>query len=390
MVSDKSRKSRERCPVAKRGGNGRESQEETGSKLDRGNSVERCPVEEAHRNINLVPPKSQKRLSEKEQADYREYRDGFLGYLLNMGKNPDKAEGYSGHTVYVTSQRTARFDRWLWDKKGHYHVPPSEEEAQEYMREIALRDDITESTKGKNLEALKHYSKWLTNRRGHDPWEFRWSFRSGGGNSGPRDFLTKEERQEIRQAALRMDGNPAYGEDDEEVSSEDTSWKYTSLFWTALDAGLRPIEVGRARTSWVDTENSVLRIPREESSKNEGNWTVGIQERTSDALERWLEERADKSRYDGTDRLWLTRHGNPYGSKGLSRLLRSLCDDADIPYEGREMSFYAIRHSVGTYMTKERDLAATKAQLRHRDVKTTMKYDQVPVEDRKEALEKMG
>jgi integrase len=54
------------------------------------------------------------------------------------------------------------------------------------------------------------------------------------------------------------------------------------------------------------------------------------------------------------------------------------------------MSFYAIRHSTGTYMTKERDLAATKAQLRHQSVKTTMKYDNVPVEDRQDALEKMG
>lgn len=54
------------------------------------------------------------------------------------------------------------------------------------------------------------------------------------------------------------------------------------------------------------------------------------------------------------------------------------------------MSWYTIRHSVGTYMTKERDLAATKAQLRHKNAKTTMKYDQVPVEDRQDALDRMG
>jgi hypothetical protein len=41
-------------------------------------------------------------------------------------------------------------------------------------------------------------------------------------------------------------------------------------------------------------------------------------------------------------------------------------------------------------MTKERDLAATKSQLRHKAPKTTMKYDQVPVEDRRDALDKMG
>jgi hypothetical protein len=41
-------------------------------------------------------------------------------------------------------------------------------------------------------------------------------------------------------------------------------------------------------------------------------------------------------------------------------------------------------------MTKERDLVATKSQLRHKSVKTTMKYDAAPVEDRKDALDKMG
>jgi len=54
------------------------------------------------------------------------------------------------------------------------------------------------------------------------------------------------------------------------------------------------------------------------------------------------------------------------------------------------MSWYSIRHSVGTYMTREEDLAAAQTQLRHKSRKTTMKYDQTPVEDRKDALDRMG
>ena len=54
------------------------------------------------------------------------------------------------------------------------------------------------------------------------------------------------------------------------------------------------------------------------------------------------------------------------------------------------MSWYAIRHSVGTYMTREEDLAAAKAQLRHKSVQTTMKYDAAPVEDRQDALKRMS
>ena len=37
------------------------------------------------------------------------------------------------------------------------------------------------------------------------------------------------------------------------------------------------------------------------------------------------------------------------------------------------MSWYTIRHSVGTYMTREEDLAAAQAQLRHTSEQTTMK-----------------
>ena len=54
------------------------------------------------------------------------------------------------------------------------------------------------------------------------------------------------------------------------------------------------------------------------------------------------------------------------------------------------MSWYTIRHSVGTHMTREEDLAAAQAQLRHQSPETTMKYDQTPVEDRRDALDRMG
>jgi integrase len=41
-------------------------------------------------------------------------------------------------------------------------------------------------------------------------------------------------------------------------------------------------------------------------------------------------------------------------------------------------------------MAREEGLAAAQAQLRHKSEQTTMKYDQAPIEDRKEALERMG
>lgn len=44
----------------------------------------------------------------------------------------------------------------------------------------------------------------------------------------------------------------------------------------------------------------------------------------------------------------------------------------------------------GTYMTREENLAAAAAQLRHKSTQTTMRYDNTPVEDRKDAFERMG
>jgi integrase len=52
-----------------------------------------------------------------------------------------------------------------------------------------------------------------------------------------------------------------------------------------------PVEVERARTSWVDTENRLIAIPARESAKNEEHWRVSITDRTADALNRWLVER---------------------------------------------------------------------------------------------------
>ena len=70
----------------------------------------------------------------------------------------------------------------------------------------------------------------------------------------------------------------------------------------------------RATTNWVDIDNAVLRIPKEESSKNTDNWIVGLQDRTADVLDRWLDHRDVCERYDDTDELWLTQRGNEHSS----------------------------------------------------------------------------
>jgi len=239
------------------------------------------------------------------------------------------------------------------------------------MDEVAYRD-VSTSTKGKTEEALIRYFNWLETRFNECSWDREQQFRSGG-EDNPRDYLTRRERRLIRETAFeRGDG-----------------WCTTSLVLTSLEAGLRPVEVNRAVVDWVDTTNMLLRIPKEDSSKNEDNWRVSLTSRTATALKHWLQERSEKTKYENRDELWLTREATTYSSRSLSRLIKKLCEEAGIELGGRSMTWYSIRHSLGTYMTAERDLKAAKDQLRHQSARTTMKYDQVPVEDRRDALEKI-
>jgi integrase len=254
--------------------------------------------------------------------------------------------------------------------------------------------------------------KWIAHERGGSEWDPEITFTDSDA-SNPRDYLTREERSKVQDAALEYGSIPTYSnmtpaerdrwkrhlaqrfeKPKSAVTPDDwkraNSWKIPSLVWTSLDAGLRPIEVERATVSWIDTDNKVLRIPKRESSKSYDNWTVSIRDRTASYLDRWLDERECYDKYDETDTVWLTRENNPYDSSALRYVIDKLCDIVGIDTEHREMSWYSIRHSVGTYMTREEDLAAAQAQLRHKSPETTMKYDQTPVEDRRDALDRMG
>jgi integrase len=150
--------------------------------------------------------------------------------------------------------------------------------------------------------------KWRHHQRGDEKWEPELSFSQPNHSTTPRDYLTRKERRQIRDAALEYTSVPSesniYGEERDrwraylaqrfekpksQITKDDweraNSWKYPTLVWVSLDAGLRPIEVKRARTSWVNLDNNILRIPQDESSKNDENWRRSLQERTVTMLD---------------------------------------------------------------------------------------------------------
>jgi len=362
--------------------------------------------------IKIVPQPSVEVLNERQLLDYRSQREDCLEWLLVMGKNPDKADGYAHQTVKNRAYRMDMFYRWVWDHEGRYTATVTHEHADAWLRHLA-RQDQSNVHKSNCRKAAQMLFKWRRFEHGLGEWDPQLSFSTDDSASNPRDYLTRDERSKIREAALEYGSIPAYNalsptardrwkaylaqrfeKPKSEVSPDDwnraNGWKIPSLVWASLDAGLRPIEVDRATVDWVDTDNNVFRIPKEESSKTTDNWITGLQDRTGDFLERWLQEREAYSLYDDTDALWLTRQGNTYQSSSLGYLLDRLCEIAGIQAENRDLSWYAIRHSTGTYMTREEDLAAAQSQLRHKNAETTMKYDQTPIEDRKNALDRMG
>lgn len=362
-------------------------------------------------DVPVVTEPASKYLNPRQLVDYRAEREACLSWLLAVGKQPGKGEGYALGTVKPRSYRMDMFYRWIWGQEEGYTTNITTDHANGWMRHLA-HSDASSTHKTNCQKAVKMLFKWNKHERGGSQWEPEISFSESSGTN-PRDYLSRDERSLIRDASLEYGSVPNYsnvtpqererwqrylaqrfGKSISEVTRDDwkraNSWKIPSLVWSSMDAGLRPVEVERATIGWFDAENEVLRIPKEDAAKSRDNWTVSILQKTATYLDRWLTERENYEKYDDREEIWLTRESNPYTSQSLRYLLHRLCEIADIEITHRQMSWYAIRHSVGTYMTREEDLSAAQSQLRHKSPRTTMKYDQTPPEDRQSALERMG
>lgn len=219
-------------------------------------------------------------LNERKLLDYAEYKRDLLQWLLNLGKDPSSAKGYARTTVQQVSYKTDWFYRWLWERNGTYTTTITPDDADDYMQELVYSDeDFSTSHLSSTQKCLQRLFKWQKHQRGATVvWEPEHTFSQD--LSQPRDYLTIEEREKIREAALDYGSIPSYtalspDERDEwkaylaqrfekpksDISEHDwdraNGWNIPSVVWTSLDAGLRPIEVGRATIRWIDTENKV-------------------------------------------------------------------------------------------------------------------------------------
>lgn len=344
------------------------------------------------------------RLNSRQQVDYQNHREEFIQWMLTLGKNSEQAIGYATSTTDRRAHGADKFYRWVWDKRN-YTLEVTHEDADDYCLELA-QSDTSDSHKTNTQKALRTLFRWKGNE-----WDSQINFTESSTMMAPREYLTEQERKKIREASLEHGTVPSPGHLDSEertewkkhlavrfrkpandVSYEDfrqaNGFEIPSLIYLSLDAGLRPSEVGEARISWFDSENGVFRVPSDGSVKNRDYWYVALSSRTVDMVSQWLEERKLYDKYHESDRLWLTREGEPHSSRTLGYLIEKLCDVAEIDTEHRDMSWYAIRHSTGTLMANERGLKAAAAQLRRKTLPT--RYDQAPVEDRQDVLNETG
>lgn len=362
--------------------------------------------------IVVIPEATEHYLNPRQLEDYRDHRVNLIKWLTHLGKDPEKAKGYAYDTARQRCYKIDQFYRWLWDYEDAYTLHATTAHADAYTKELVY-EDVSETHKAGIQKAIKTLFKYLNHERGRDiDWEPEIKFNNGGAQTHQvRDFLTEDERRKIKQAVLEYGAIPHYNsvtpeersrwnahlaqrfeKPKNEVTKQDwkraNGWKYPSIVYATMDAGFRPKEVGRAKVSWLDLENNLFRIPKEESTKNRENWHVAMSDRTGNILRKWLSERENYDKYRGEDALWLTKYGNPYGSESLNLLLQNLCEEAGIITENRDISWYSIRHSVGTQMSRDQGPAAVQQQLRQRSKDMALRYDQAPVEDRQETVNK--
>lgn len=359
--------------------------------------------------IVLVTTDAAEYLNPRQEISYREHRRELAEWMLNLAKNPSKAEGYSHTTAKNRMNRLDLFYRYIWEREGRYVQDLTTDHADQWMRWLA-RQDYKESTKCHYQKAVHTFFKWQNLERNRSiDWEPVIEYSDPSTNYTPRDYLTREDRRKLRQAAMEYESVPHYNslspekrerwkkylaqrlqKPAEQVDKRDwaraNSFKYTSMIYTTLDAGLRPCEIERANLRWVDTENQVLRIPREEASKNRENWIVALKPETSSILKRWIEERETREKYDGRTALWLTKYGNRYNKDSFRTVFRNVATEAGLDLENRDLTPYSIRHSTATYIAEEQGLAVAAAQCRHKSKRTTQKYEHSSVSRQSDAV----
>lgn len=355
-----------------------------------------------------VPPvaeatkESLESFSEMIQDDYKQYKITFLRWLINEGKDTYRGEGFSESTVRTTHYKIDEVYKWLWEQEDEFTKELTREQATQLLDTLMRHSSHPDSyvyTFEKCIRRLFKFKREAQNRQipewDHDiPIE---PSRNSDDSEKIKDRFYPEEMNRLYEAALEKYSIKSYynlspeereelkrfisqqqGIKIEEVSKDHfkraSSWKYPSIVAVSSDLGLRPIEVGKMRPTWIDLERNRINIPTKESVKNKEAWNCEISSTSRNGLKNWLQERQSYEKYDGEDELWLTKYGNRYDARNLNRVLDQLIEAADLQGSNRKLSWYSFRHGVASLWTEKEGIAKAAEQVRHSNLKTTRKY----------------
>jgi len=101
-----------------------------------------------------------------------------------------------------------KFYRFIWEYEGGYTANITHEHANAWMTHLA-QQNVSPAHKCNCQKSLKMLFKWRTHEHGHAEWEPKFTFTQES-SSNPREYLTREERAAIREAALEYDSVPGY------------------------------------------------------------------------------------------------------------------------------------------------------------------------------------
>lgn len=132
----------------------------------------------------LVTTESRKHVNPRQQASLREHRRKQARWMLNLGKNPEKADGYAESTVKTRMARLDKFYRWVWNEEGGYTEDITVAHADAWMKHLCppglhlqLQDLLPESRqnpvqmakprtgKGRRLGPRHHLQRRLRHRQ---------------------------------------------------------------------------------------------------------------------------------------------------------------------------------------------------------------------------------
>lgn len=346
----------------------------------------------------------------------------FYDWGLTKGKNPKRGEPLSDKTAGNYHDRIDQIYRFILERISppEIHALTHEQAHQivEWLDQNEIQKqkggDYSESGKRKFTNALQKYFKWQHTRGTEaELWEPRVTFTDGEHESA--DKLSFEERWLVRKAAMNYGSLPSYhgtdpeerdringliaqrlGKPKDEVTSRDwtradTSTKVGALIAVTLETGMIPIEIAEARLDWYDEQRNILKIPNEYAAKDRPTAELPLTDDTGEQMSEWIQERRHYEKYDGSNRIWLNEHGNPYNSKNLCYLVRQLCEEAGIEHEHRKIVWYSLRHNLGQSIEEEEDVSEARDQLRHKHISTTKEiYAESAIESRRHTLEQVN